>query len=70
MMAALEPPLTRRGFPRDVASARAALIVLGIAFALAELYVASAVDALIGMGVLIVGAFLLIIPFTRDRDEE
>ena len=69
-MAALEPPLTRRGFPRDVASARAALIVFGIAFALAGLYVASAVDALIGMGVLIVGAFLLIIPFTRDRDEE
>ena len=69
-MAGLEPPLTRRGFPRDVASARAALIVFGIAFALAGLYVASAVDALIGMGVLIVGAFLLIIPFTRDRDEE
>ena len=69
-MAALEPPLTRRGFPRDVASARAALIVFGIAFALAGLYVASAVDALIGMGVLIVGAFRLIIPFTRDRDEE
>ncbi|HEY5606523.1 MAG TPA: hypothetical protein VIL45_08415 [Thermoplasmata archaeon] len=53
-----------------MASARAALIVFGIAFALAGLYVASAVDALIGMGVLIVGAFLLIIPFTRDRDEE
>jgi len=53
-----------------VESVRIALMFLGIAFALAGLYVASAVDALIGMGVLIVGAFLLLLPFTRLRDEE
>lgn len=53
-----------------MSSARAALIVLGIAFALAGVVVAAVVDALIGIGVLVVGAFLLALPFTRTWDEE
>lgn len=65
-----EIPLSGREVPTGVESARIALIVLGVAFALAGLFIASAVDPLIGMGALIVGAFLLVLPFTRDRDEE
>jgi len=60
-------PAPSRG---GVASARSLLSLLGLGFALAGVGVAWAVDRLIGMLMLVVGAFLLILPFTRpDRDE-
>jgi len=54
----------------SVASARSYLIVLGLAFALAGVYVAWAIERLMGMGVLVVGAFLIILPFTAARSDE
>lgn len=42
---------------------RAFLLVLGAIFAGAGLYVAWAFERLVGMGVLVVGAFLLVLPF-------
>ena len=53
-----------------VASARAFLAILGLLFTVAGLAVAWRFDPLIGIGVLLIGAFLLIIPFTRSRDDE
>lgn len=43
--------------------------MLGFVFLGLGAYVASAVDPLTGLGVLVVGAFLIILPFTRTRDE-
>lgn len=62
-------PLAGHGLARRVSYARTALVVLGIAFALAGIYVAS-VDVYMGLGFLVVGAFLLMIPFMRYRGEE
>jgi len=53
-----------------VETARAFLIVLGMAFALAGVYIAWAVERLLGLGLLVVGAFLLILPFTTLRSDE
>lgn len=53
-----------------VASARAFLAILGIAFAVTGVYLAWAFDRLVGIGFLIVGAFLLILPFSTLRTEE
>lgn len=50
--------------------ARALLAILGIGIAVAGIAVALWVERLLGMAVLIVGAFLLILPFTGFRDEE
>jgi hypothetical protein len=53
-----------------VSAARSFLFVLGASFAVAGVVVARMVDALIGLGVLIVGAFLLILPFTALGPED
>lgn len=53
-----------------MASAKAFLAILGIVFALAGVYVAWSFDTLVGIAFLIVGAFLLILPFTRSGPEE
>lgn len=53
-----------------MASARVFLAVLGGTFAAAGLIIARTVDALLGLGILIVGAFLLILPFTASRPDE
>ncbi len=66
----LESPLTSPSVSCAVASARAFLAVLGLAFAVAGLAVAWIFDRLTGLGILIVGAFLLILPFTRSREDE
>lgn len=57
-------------FSQSVASARSFLMLLGVVFALAGIYIAWAFDRLVGMGVLVVGAFLLILPFTAVRSDE
>ncbi len=57
-------------FPRAVASARAYLAALGLAFAVAGVVVAWTFDRLTGLAVLVIGAFLLILPFTRSREDE
>jgi len=46
------------------------LLVLGLSFAGVGIFLASAVDPLIGLGVLVVGAFLLILPFAALGPEE
>ncbi len=53
-----------------MASTRTLLGVLGFVFAVIGIGVASIADPLAGMAFLIVGAFLLILPFTRPSDEE
>lgn len=53
-----------------MASARTLLSLPGLGFALAGVGVAWAVDRLIGMLMLVVGAFLLILPFTRPHGGE
>lgn len=53
-----------------MASARAFLIILGMAFAVAGLIVSWAFDSILGIAVLLVGAFLLILPFMTVRTEE
>ena len=49
--------------------AQGALALLGIAFVAAGIVVASAVDSLTGLAILVVGAFLIILPMTAIRDE-
>ena len=49
---------------------RAFLALLGIVFLAVALGVALLVDRLIGLGVFIVGAFLLILPFLGIHEEE
>ena len=46
-----------------------ALAILGIAFVASGIYVASAVDPLTGLAVLVVGAFLLVLPMTAIRED-
>lgn len=53
-----------------MASARTFLAILGVLFAIAGLAVAWTFDRWVGMAVLLVGAFLLILPFTRSREDE
>jgi hypothetical protein len=53
-----------------VAPARTFLIILGAAFAVAGIVVARMFDPTIGLGVLIVGAFLLILPFIALGPED
>ena len=53
-----------------MASARSFLLVLGAVFAVTGLVVARTVDDLLGLGILVVGAFLVILPFTAYRPEE
>ena len=49
--------------------ARVGLTLLGIGFVAAGAYVAAAVDSLTGLAVLVVGAFLLVLPFTAIHEE-
>ncbi len=52
-----------------MASPQRGLAAIGIAFIGLGAYLATAVDPLTGLGVLIVGAFLLFLPFMTIRDE-
>lgn len=63
-------PYTLGPGPGSVASARTLLAVLGLGFALGGVGIAWAVDRLVGMFMLVVGAFLLILPFTRPHGDE
>jgi len=63
-------PLIGRDARRPVDAARTFLLVLGLSFAGVGIFLASAVDPLIGLGVLVVGAFLLILPFAALGPEE
>ncbi len=54
----------------NVASARVVLGILGLAFGVAGVYVAWSFDRLVGMAFLVVGAFLLILPFSTLRTDE
>lgn len=51
-------------------SGRTFLSVVGLAIAVAGVVVAVTVERLIGLGVLIVGAFLFVLPFTRSHPDE
>jgi hypothetical protein len=54
-----------------VASARVLFGVIGLAIAVTGIIVArSGIDPYIGLALVIVGAFLLILPFTRLRQDE
>lgn len=50
--------------------ARAVLAVIGLVFAVLGIYLAAAFEPLLGMAFLIVGAFLLILPFATLRSDE
>ena len=52
-----------------MASTRALLLVLGLSIALGGMVVAWAIDRTVGMGMLIVGALVVILPFTAATDE-
>lgn len=51
-------------------AARSFLLVLGAIFAIAGVAVAWAVEPILGMGILIVGAFLMILPFLALHSDE
>jgi peptidoglycan/LPS O-acetylase OafA/YrhL len=60
---------TRTAWP--VASARVLFAVVGLALAVTGVIVArSGIDPYIGLALVIVGAFLLILPMTRARHNE
>ncbi|HYR81230.1 MAG TPA: hypothetical protein VEN80_02900 [Thermoplasmata archaeon] len=50
--------------------ARAFLAALGLAFAVAGVVVAWTVDKFTGLAVLVIGAFLLFLPFMRSLGDE
>ena len=51
-------------------TARAFLAVLGLAFAISGVVVASSFDRLTGISVLVIGAFLLILPLMTYRSDD
>ena len=53
-----------------MASSRTLFAIVGFGVAVAGIGVAWTVDRLIGMALLIVGGFLLILPFSRVHDDE
>jgi hypothetical protein len=53
-----------------VASARILLGLFGLGFALSGVGVAWAWDRLVGMLMIVVGSFVLILPFTRPHGDE
>ena len=61
--------LSGRVLPVRVRPFQGALAILGIAFVASGIYVASAVDPLTGLAVLVVGAFLLVLPITAIRED-
>jgi hypothetical protein len=66
----LERPLGGRGPPGVMATARTLLGLLGVAISVAGLIVAWRLEQFAGMALIVVGAFLLILPFTASTDEE
>jgi len=66
----LETPLTSALVSAAVEPARAFLAVLGLAFAVAGVVVAWTVDKFTGLAVLVIGAFLLFLPFMRSLGDE
>jgi len=66
----LETPLTSALVSSAVEPARAFLAVLGLAFAVAGVVVAWTVDKFTGLAVLVIGAFLLFLPFMRSLGDE
>jgi len=57
-------------FRPPVEPARVFLAVLGLAFAVAGVVVAWTVDKFAGLAVLVIGAFLLFLPFMRSSGDE
>ncbi len=55
---------------RNVDTARAFLAVLGLAFAVGGVLVASVCDRLAGIACLVIGAFLLILPLMSYRSDD
>lgn len=53
-----------------MASARTLLGLVGVAISVAALVVAWRLDQIAGMALLVVGGFLLILPFTASTHEE
>jgi len=53
-----------------MALARTLLALMGVAFAVAGIAVSWTIDRWVGMAVLVVGAFLFMLPFTGVRDDE
>ncbi len=66
----LETPLTAAPVSSAVDAARAFLAVLGLAFAVAGVVVAWTVDKFTGLAVLVIGAFLLFLPFMRSLGDD
>jgi hypothetical protein len=56
--------------PTTVDSARVFLAILGAVFAVSGVILALTWDRLVGLGFLIVGAFLLILPFSTHRSDD
>ncbi len=56
--------------PSLVDTARVFLAIVGAIFAVTGVVLALAFDRLVGLGFLIVGAFLLILPFSTFRSDE
>ncbi len=66
----LETPLMRLSVAAVVASARTFLAGLGLAFVVAGILVAWRYDRLTGLAAFVIGAFLLVLPFTQTREDE
>ena len=49
--------------------ARSVLVVLGFIFLAAGAYVAATIDSLTGLAVLVVGAVLLVLPFSAVHED-
>lgn len=65
-----ETPYSGGEMPGPVDTARVFLAILGAIFAVGGLVLALTFDRLVGIGFLIVGAFLLILPFSTMRTDE
>src|SRR2546422_1502941 len=62
--------LTHALVPPSVERARVGLAVLGLALDIAGVVVAWTVDKFAGLAVLVIGAFLLFLPFMRSSGDE
>lgn len=65
-----ETPYSGGDMPRAVDTARVFLAIVGAIFAVGGVVLALTFDRLVGIGFLIVGAFLLILPFSTMRTDE
>jgi len=66
----LETPLSGAPVSSAVEAARASLAVLGLAFAVGGVVVAWTLDKFAGLAVLVIGAFLLFLPFMRSLGDD